>query len=73
MAWGWLPKVEVPRSAHFGDSAGSLGIESLLDACEEAIAAKLERMMAGDIEADPVDAHACDYCPVLNCDKRCSK
>lgn len=68
-----LPKVEVPRSARFGDSAGSLGIESLLDACEEAIAAKLERMMAGDIEADPVDAHACDYCPVLNCEKRCSK
>lgn len=68
-----LPKVEVPRSARFGDSAGSLGIESLLDACEEAIAAKLERMMSGDIEADPVDAHACDYCPVLNCDKRCSK
>ena len=29
--------------------------------------------MAGDIEADPVDAHACDYCPVLNCEKRCSK
>ena len=68
-----LPKVEVPRSARFGDSAGSSGIESLLDACEEAIAAKLERMMAGDIEADPVDAHACDYCPVLNCEKRCSK
>ena len=68
-----LPKVEVPRSVRFGDSAGSSGIESLLDACEEAIAAKLERMMAGDIEADPVDAHACDYCPVLNCEKRCSK
>lgn len=68
-----LPKVEVPRSARFGNSAGSSGIESLLDACEEAIAAKLERMMAGDIEADPVDAHACDYCPVLNCEKRCSK
>ena len=68
-----LPKVEVPRSARFGDSAASSGIESLLDACEEAIAAKLERMMAGDIEADPVDAHACDYCPVLNCEKRCPK
>ena len=48
-------------------------MDALLDACEEAIAAKLERLLAGDIEANPIDAHACDYCPVLNCERRLSK
>lgn len=67
------PRLEVPRDAGFGDVAGGHGMESLLDACEEKIAAALGRMLAGDIEARPIDAHACDYCPVLNCEKRCSK
>ena len=57
-----------PYEYYDGDAIVGIDVE-----VAQAIAAKLERMMAGDIEADPVDAHACDYCPVLNCDKRCSK
>lgn len=47
--------------------------ERLLDATEEAIAAKVQELLAGNIEANPVDARACDYCPVLDCEKRLSK
>ena len=64
--------VSVPRGETFGrDGAG--GIEALLDASEEAIARKMERLMAGDIEADPLDAEACQFCPVLNCERRLRK
>lgn len=68
-----LERIAVPRSAGFGASAGTSGLEGLLDACEEAIAARIERMLAGDIEARPLDAEACNFCPVLNCERRISK
>lgn len=67
-----LPRILVPRGASFGRE-GSSGMEALLDACEELVAARIERMLAGDIEAAPVDAKACDYCPVLNCERRLAK
>ena len=64
-------QIVVPREAAFGQE-NNCGFEALLDACEEAIAAKIERLLAGDIEADPVDAAACQFCPVLNCERRLS-
>ena len=48
-------------------------MEALLDSCEELIAARLERLLAGDIEAAPLDAAACQFCPVLNCERRLGK
>lgn len=63
--------VAVPRAASFGQ-ADNHGFEALLDACEEVIAAKIERLLAGDIEAAPLDAAACQFCPVLNCERRLS-
>ncbi|MBM6775519.1 PD-(D/E)XK nuclease family protein [Olsenella profusa] len=65
-------RVCVPRAASFGRE-GQGGMEALLDACEEAIAARIERLLAGDIEAAPVDADACQFCPVLNCERRLRK
>ncbi len=69
---GRASRLEVPRSLDLGrgGEGPSRGMGALLDACEEAIAAELERMRAGDIEARPIDDHACQYCPVLNCEKR---
>lgn len=69
---GRAARLEVPRSLDLGrgGEGSSRGMGALLDACEEAIAAELERMRAGDIEARPIDDHACQYCPVLNCEKR---
>lgn len=63
--------VAVPRANSFGQM-DTCGFEALLDACEEAIAAKIERLLAGDIEATPLDAAACQFCPVLNCERRLS-
>ena len=67
-----LARVSVSREESFGREE-ERGMEALLDACEEAIAARLERMLAGDIEAAPLDADACLFCPVLNCERRLRK
>jgi hypothetical protein len=48
-------------------------MQALLDACEEAIAGRIERLLAGDIEACPLEVGACSYCPVLNCERRLRK
>lgn len=42
----------------------------LLDKTEEIIAEAIARMAAGDVEARPVDAAACSWCPVANCERR---
>ena len=67
-----LARLSVPRAASFG-RADEGGMEALLDSCEELIAARLERLLAGDIEAAPLDAAACQFCPVLNCERRLGK
>lgn len=67
-----LARVSVPREEAFG-RADERGMEALLDACEEAIAGRIERMLNGDIEAAPLDADACLFCPVLNCERRVRK
>lgn len=67
-----LERICVPRAEGFG-RAGEGGMEALLDSCEEAVAAAISHMLAGDIEAAPVDADACLFCPVLNCERRLGK
>lgn len=49
------------------------GMDALLDATERQIAQAVELMRAGHIDADPKDAEACSYCPVLNCQRRIRK
>ncbi|OUO34669.1 PD-(D/E)XK nuclease family protein [Olsenella sp. An290] len=71
-ARGRAERLCVPRAATFG-RAGESGMEALLDACEEAIASAISRLLAGDIEAAPKDADACLFCPVLNCERRLRK
>lgn len=46
------------------------GMNALLDATEEAVSRKVERLREGHIEANPVDAAACSFCPVANCERR---
>ena len=67
-----VPRVEVPRAERFGRE-GASGMEALLDACEDAVSAAVARMLQGDIEAAPLDADACLFCPVLNCERRLRK
>ena len=65
-------RLSVPRQATFGRE-GESGMDALHDACEGMVAERIERMLAGDIEAAPVDADACLFCPVLNCERRLRK
>ena len=67
-----LPRLAVPRAFGFGRTDGS-GMEALLDACEEAIAEQVSRMLAGDVQASPKDPESCRFCPVLNCERRLGK
>jgi|GEM_PF-379756 len=62
----------VERNAGFG-TEHARGMDALLDATEEAIRAAVARMMEGDIEAAPVDASACEHCPVMNCERKITK
>lgn len=68
-----LPLTQVDDACDFGVAGSSRGMEALLDATEEAIAEKVEQLLAGHVEADPIDAAACHYCPVMNCDMRRSR
>ena len=44
--------------------------EELLDRTEERVAAAIQDMLAGRIDACPADKEACTWCPVLNCERR---
>lgn len=44
--------------------------EAFLDHVETDLATTVERMKSGDIAPDPHNAQACDFCPVLYCEKR---
>ncbi|MBP3893031.1 MAG: PD-(D/E)XK nuclease family protein [Atopobiaceae bacterium] len=63
-----LPRVSVPR-----DAAGGSGMDSLLDRTEELVAEKVEQMLAGNVEARPRDKGSCDFCPVMQCERRMAR
>lgn len=67
-----LETIAVARDERFG-TGDERGMDALLDATEEAVAEAVARMLAGDIEAHPVDARACDWCPVMNCERRLAR
>lgn len=62
-------QVVIDRSMTFGQ-ADEHGMNAFLDATEQAIAQKVERLREGHIEAEPIDAAACSFCPVANCERR---
>lgn len=48
----------------------TISFEDLLDECERRIGERVRHLVAGDIQADPVDDKACSWCPVANCERR---
>ncbi len=61
------------RRASMGIAGAQGGAEEFweyLDDVEAMVAEKIADLLKGRIEAAPVDADACSYCPVLHCDKR---
>ena len=61
-------RVAVPRGAD-----GGSGMDALLDRTEELVAEQVRQMMAGNVEARPRDAHSCDFCPVMQCERRVAR
>ena len=59
------PRVCVPRAQD-----GGSGMDALLDRTEELVAREVEQMLAGNVEARPRDARSCDFCPVMQCERR---
>lgn len=57
-----LPRVSVPDAGN--------GMDGLLDRTEELVAEQVGQMMAGNIEARPRDKKSCDFCPVMQCERR---
>ena len=49
---------------------GARNFDELLDRTEEALAGVIERMSAGEIDARPRSPKACEWCPVLSCERR---
>lgn len=49
---------------------GVSSFPELLERTEELVGKAVERMLAGDVEARPRDAHACEWCPVAACARR---
>ena len=64
------------RRASMGIAGAGGGAEEFweyLDDVEAMVAEKISDLLAGKIEANPIDADACSYCPVLHCEKRMGK
>lgn len=51
---------------------GVSSMRELLERTEELVGRAVGRMLAGDIEARPRDARACEWCPVADCARRIS-
>ena len=61
-------RVCVPRTA-----AGEPGMNDLLDRTEELVAQQVAQMLAGNVEARPRDKRSCDFCPVMQCERRVAR
>lgn len=64
--------VRKPNKRNIVQTGPLHSFDELLDRSEGLIAQAISRMLAGDIEAAPIDHEACSFCPVLNCERRLS-
>ncbi len=65
-----LEAAHLPNMEHKGCAWSGESFAALLDETEEAIAAGLERLFAGDIAPRPATPEACKWCPVSACSER---
>ena len=61
-------RICVPRT-----NQGEHGMNDLLDRTEELVAEQVAQMMAGNVEARPRDKRSCDFCPVMQCERRVAR
>ena len=62
------PRVGVPRA-----EGGGSGMDALLDRTEELVAEQVRQMLAGNVEARPRDVRSCEFCPVMQCERRVAR
>ncbi len=70
LVFGNLRSSRVERVCVPAAEDGTSGMGALLDQTEALIAEKVAQMMAGNVEAQPRDRRSCDYCPVMQCERR---
>ena len=73
LVFGHISSKRLERVAVPGGSDSDDGMQALLDRTEELVAEQVKQMMAGNVEAHPRDAHSCDFCPVMQCERRVAR
>lgn len=73
MVFGRLRSDRAERVSVPPAEGGGSGMDELLDRTEELVAEQVREMMAGNIEARPRDEHSCDFCPVMQCERRVAR
>ena len=65
-----IENAHLPNMRHKDCMCADRPFSDVLDETEEAVAAVLERMLAGDIRPRPETPEACKWCPVSSCSER---
>lgn len=65
-----IENAHLPNMRHKDCMCADRPFSDVLDETEEAVAAALERMLAGDIRPRPETPEACKWCPVSSCPER---
>ena len=65
-----IENAHLPNMRHKDCMCADRPFTDVLDETEEAVAAALERMLAGDIRPRPETPEACKWCPVSSCSER---
>lgn len=65
-----IENAHLPNMRHKDCMCATRPFSDVLDETEEAVAAALERMLAGDIRPRPETPEACKWCPVSSCSER---
>lgn len=65
-----IENAHLPNMRHKDCMCADRPFSDVLEETEEAVAAALERMLAGDIRPRPETPEACKWCPVSSCSER---
>lgn len=73
LVFGRITAARAPRVCVPAELDGTDGMDALLDRTEELVAEQVKEMLAGNVEARPRDKRSCDFCPVMQCERRVAR
>ena len=73
LVFGRVTAARAPRVCVPTELDGTDGMDALLDRTEELVAEQVKEMLAGNVEARPRDKRSCDFCPVMQCERRVAR